>query len=77
MLLVTSLLLVCNSQNDKTGSTDSESSAEKLKEHEEKPEEVVLNNGAKWKADSTTLLNVALLKSIASGAKKESIENYI
>ena len=37
---------------------------------------LVLNNGAKWKADSTTALNVALLKKIISGTNKETLQNY-
>jgi len=32
----------------------------------------VLNNGAKWKADSITVLNVSLMQSTISSAQKES-----
>lgn len=77
MLLVTGLLLACNSGNDNKGNTDSISTEENHQDHEKKSEGLILNNGAKWKADSTTLLNVALLENIVSAAKKESLENYI
>ena len=45
-------------------------------EHADKATGLVLKNGLKWKADSTTLVNVDLLQKIISGAKKESLENY-
>jgi len=76
MLLATSLLLACNSRNDKENSTASDTATETNQEHAEKVTGLVLNNGSKWKADSTTLLKVALLQNIVSGAKKESLENY-
>lgn len=76
ILLATSLLLSCNSQNDKVN-TGLHPSAENHKEHENKSEGLTLKNGAKWKVDSTTLLNVASLQNIVLVAKKESLENYI
>ncbi|MBK5271816.1 MAG: hypothetical protein JJE22_12465, partial [Bacteroidia bacterium] len=55
MLLATSLLLACNSRNDKENSTASDTATETNQEHAEKVTGLVLNNGSKWKADSTTL----------------------
>ena len=74
--LITSLLVSCNSQSDKKNSTTT-IPAGIQQPPVEKDTGLVLNNGAKWKADSTTLLNVALLQKIVSGARKESLENYI
>ena len=76
ILLATSLLLACNAGNEKEKTTATEPAAENHAEHAEQATGLALNNGAKWKADSTTLLNVALLQKIISGAKKESLENY-
>lgn len=77
LLLVISQLLACNSQNNKENNTASDTAAKAQPEQAEKTTGFVLNNGAKWKADSTTLLNVALLQAIVSGAKQKSLENYI
>ena len=76
MLLITGLLLACNSQNDKESSTASDAATETNHAHAEKATGLVLNNGAKWKADSTTRLNVASLQNIISNAKRESNTHY-
>jgi len=73
ILLVTTLLLACNTGNDKEKAT---TVTEKHTEHAGQATDLVLNNGVKWKADSTTVFNVALLQNIISLAKKESLENY-
>ena len=73
ILLATSLLLACNAGNDNEKTSATESSTENHADHLG----LVLNNGVKWKADSNTLLNVALLQNIISNAKKESLENYL
>lgn len=72
-----SFLLACNAGNEKQKTTATESDADNHAEHTGQESGLVLNNGAKWKADSTTLLNVALLQKIVSDAKKESLENYL
>jgi hypothetical protein len=77
ILLVASLLPACNSKNDNTGNADSATVVENHADHEKAAEGLALNNGAKWKADSTTLLNVTLLQTIVSGAQKESPDNYV
>jgi hypothetical protein len=77
ILLAASLLPACNSKNDNTGNADPATVTEHHEDHEKAAEGLALNNGAKWKADSTTLLNVTLLQTIVSGAKKESLENYM
>jgi hypothetical protein len=77
IVLVTNLLLACNAGNEKEKTIATEPATEKHAEHAEQANGLALNNGAKWKADSTTLLNVALLQKIIVGAKKESLENYL
>jgi hypothetical protein len=77
MLIVASLLVACNSQNNKEKAVSPEAPVEKHDGPTEKKTGLVLNNGAKWKADSTTVLNVALLQNIVSGARKGSVEDYI
>lgn len=77
ILLATSLLLACNAGNEKGKITTTAPAAETIANHAEQAIGLTLNNGAKWKADSTTLLNVALLQQLISGAKKESLGNYL
>jgi len=77
LLLATGFLFACNSGSDNEKNTAPASVAENHQEHEEVTTQLVLNNGAKWKADSTTLLNVALLQNIVSEAKKGSLEDYM
>lgn len=77
ILLATSLLLACNAGNEKEKITTTAPAAETIANHAEQAIGLTLNNGAKWKADSTTLLNVALLQQLISGAKKESLGNYL
>ena len=74
-LFVTSFLLAC-SQNVAENSTAPGTAADTQLKHAEEATGLVANNGAKWKADSTTLLNVQSLQNIVSDAKKESAENY-
>lgn len=64
ILAVTSLLLACNSNSEQEKSTVPESTTDQH-EHGEKGSELVLNNGAKWKADSVTNRNVIDLRTIA------------
>ena len=75
-LLATGFLLACNPVSDHSENTPSKQPGEKHQEHGKKSEALVLNNGVKWKADSTTILNVAILQNIVTNAKKESLENY-
>lgn len=76
-LIVTSFLLACNLQNNaENGSPLDTASTEPQHEHAEKASGLILNNGAKWKADSITLLNVRALQNIVSNANKESVVNY-
>ena len=75
-LLATGFLLACNSRSEHSENTPSIQTGEKHPEHEKKLDGLVLNNGVKWKADSTSLVNVALLQNTISSAKKENLENY-
>lgn len=76
ILLVTALLTACdsNKRNEQKPSVDTVS--EKHEEHEEKGGVLQLNNGAKWKIDSVTAVNVGLLKTIVSDAKTNKPANY-
>ena len=76
ILLATSLLLACNAGNEKEKNTAPAPAAETHADHAEQATGLTLNNGTKWKADSTTLLNVDLLQNIITSVKKESLENY-
>lgn len=76
LLLATSLLLACNTGNEKEKPITTEPATENHVKHVEQATGLTLNNGTKWKADSTTLLNVALLQKIITSTKKESLENY-
>lgn len=77
ILLAASLLPACNSKNDHTGNADPATVVAHHEDHEKIAEGLALNNGAKWKADSTTIVNATLLQTIVSGARKESLDNYI
>ncbi|MDE3143357.1 MAG: hypothetical protein KGL19_04335 [Bacteroidota bacterium] len=77
IIFVTNLLLSCNSGNDKEKNTATDSVTEKHNEPENKTTGLVLNDGIKWKADSTTLINVANLQTIVSNAKNQKPENYL
>lgn len=61
LLYFTSMLLACNTASDKRYSRGTKASVENH-EHSEKIAGLVLNNGAKWKADSNTRNNVMRLK---------------
>jgi hypothetical protein len=77
LLLSMGFLFACNTGSIYEKSTDTDTSASGHHVYEEKITALVLNNGTKWKADSTTFLNAALLQSIVSNAKKENLENYL
>lgn len=76
ILFLSSLLLACNSSADKEHSKEA-NAVTKDHEHVEKASELVLNNGVKWKADSTTLANAANLQTIIAAAKNESLDDYL
>ena len=69
-------MLACGSGNDGESNLTEDSSSETHRDHGEETTGLTLNNGAKWKADSITLINVSLLQAIVSDAKKEKPENY-
>jgi hypothetical protein len=75
-LMVFGLLLACNQGNKDAGDAHTPAPAEKHEEHESRAVALALNNGAKWKADSSTKSNVAFLQNIAASAKKENLEGY-
>lgn len=67
---VTVLAMACNSHNE------NEKTSARHDEHTEHATALSLNNGAKWKSDSATNANVALLKTIVAAAKKDKPGNY-
>ncbi len=73
IVLAITFLLACNAGNDK----QEDKGLKHEHEHELKETGLVLNNGVKWKADSITIANVALLQSIVSHTKKERLEDYL
>ena len=77
LLLLLGFLLACNTGIEKDKNTAVRPIAENHAEHAPKASALSLNKGAKWKADSNTLVNIALLQDIASNAKKENLENYL
>jgi len=77
ILLATIVLLSCNTKSNETGKNDSTTVSERHNEHIAAAGGLVLNNGVKWKADSTTVANVALLQTIVSNGKKESPGQYL
>jgi hypothetical protein len=77
ILLAAGLLLACKAGNDKEKSSAAEPAGENHSEHAEKVSGLNLNNGAKWKADSTTLWNAGNLHAIITKAKQESPGNYL
>jgi hypothetical protein len=76
IILVTSLILACNPGQEKESHKGNDPAAENHSQHEEKAAGLVLNNGAKWKADSITVLNVSLMQSTISSAQKESPDDF-
>ena len=74
MLILPGFLLACHSKNESNAAVEP---ATENHGHDDHASGLVLNNGAKWKADSSTIGNVDLLQKVVSGAKKESLENYL
>lgn len=75
MIMATSLLMACKSGTNPTD-TRTITPAQTHGDQETKTGALVLNHGAKWKADSATHLNVAQLQAAVSSAKRESLEDY-
>lgn len=76
ILFASSLLLACNTANEKETTKTTKPAVENHDEQTDHATLLSLNNGVKWKADSTTVLNVDFLQKIISGAKKESLEDF-
>lgn len=74
ILFASSLLLACNTASEKEKTT--EPAVENHDEHTDHASLLSLNNGVKWKADSTTVVNVDFLQKIISGAKMETLEDF-
>ncbi len=76
ILLAAGFLLACNQGSDHARDEHAKPLEEKHQDHENNSAGLVLNNGAKWKADSPTRVNVALLQDIASKSKQGSLNDY-
>lgn len=68
--------MACNSNPQKEQGKTSDTISEKHDEHKEKAGELELNNGAKWKIDSATSVNVGILRTIIADAKNNKPANY-
>lgn len=76
LLLAFGYLVACNSHSEHKSNADSAAVDQSHEEHNKPSEGLVLNNGAKWKSDSTTMVNVALMQTTVANAKKENPLNY-
>ena len=76
LLMLISFMLACHSETDTAVVEKVEPVGIKHEKLEEKSAGLVLNNGARWKADSITKRNVSLLQTILSHASKNSPANY-
>ena len=76
-LLIAALFEACHSPATKENESPFGTVVETPRQSNEQYPELALNNGAKWKADSTTVLNVGIMQNIIAAAKKESLENYL
>lgn len=74
ILISSGLLLACHSKNESPAAAETATEAHG---HDDHSTGLVLNNGARWKADSTTLVNAALLHSVVSNAAKENPDSYM
>jgi hypothetical protein len=74
-ILITASLLACSNNKEHSEHTGSAAVEEKHEDHATTGG-LVLNNGAKWKADSPTVRNVALLQETVDKANSGSLENY-
>jgi hypothetical protein len=71
-LLAISGVISCNNGNDQPP----KGTETVVHEKEESGTALSLNNGAKWKADSTTLVNEKRLSSIIENAKSATLSDY-
>ncbi len=76
VVVLSFILWGCSNQGH-SENKGADTAAESGHQHETNMGNPGLNNGAKWKADTATLSNVALLKTIVSTSKNDSPENYI
>lgn len=81
LLMASAFLLACNSQQhegheDHEHATESAPAATPAAETASGNTGLVLNNGAKWKADAATNENVSMLKGIISGAVPQDQAGY-
>ena len=76
ILFVTITMVACQSRNESNNVVTKDSVIDNHDNHPKKTQGLTLHNGIKWKADSSTVLNVDLMQKIVSGAKKGSLENY-
>ncbi len=82
LLMMSAFLLACNSQQQESHEDhqkvqDSVPAAAQAQEPASDNTGLVLNNGAKWKADAATSKNVALLKGAISGATPQDQTGYL
>ncbi|MBS1621596.1 MAG: hypothetical protein JST10_14525 [Bacteroidetes bacterium] len=69
------LIVSCNLQTTESGKTENTVQANH-EEHRETDTTLSLNNGARWKIDSSTAENVNLLKEIIAGVSKSEVKDF-
>jgi len=78
-LIILTYLQACQSPENKESSPQTEQVTKTEAEHDHEHKvvtELSLNNGAKWKADSSTNKNVLALRSVSEAAKPVTVEDY-
>lgn len=78
-LMILTSLQACQSPENKESSPQTEQVTKTGADHDHEYKvvtELSLNNGAKWKADSSTNKNVLALRSVIEAAKPVTVEDY-
>jgi hypothetical protein len=77
MVLIWAVISGCGESDQETGAMRNPEIETPALQSPEEDEKLVLNNGEKWKADSITNANVAIIESIISNNKPVSLEDYL
>lgn len=79
ILMITNLMWACSNHKHSENNGNEDSTVVKHHEHETNAEELVLNDGAKWKSDNSTVKNVenllTIINSFNNGTDK-SLASY-
>ena len=75
LFLLTSIVTSCQTRSSSDQKT-ADTVAIKHEEHPQPDTALALNNGAKWKVDSITMVNIGLLKKIIADVGKNETKNF-